>query len=77
MSGSILKSFNFINHALDGSSRANRIILQESTAEERLNVVIEAHLEARLIEVDNYEITVKTAMCSDSFKLISDGRFAM
>ena len=69
---SILKSFNFINHTLDGGSRANRVILQESTAGELLNVVIEAHL----IEIDKYEITVKTAMCSNSFKL-SDGQFAM
>lgn len=67
----ILKTFTFINHKLNGG-RANRIVLQENTDESMLNVVIEAHL----ISVDRYEITVKTAMCNDSFA-ISDGQFAI
>jgi ribosome-binding protein aMBF1 (putative translation factor) len=46
--------------------------LQEPTDEGRLNIVIEAHL----INLDTYEITVKTAMRNDSFK-ISDGQFAL
>lgn len=68
---SLLKVFTFINHELKGE-RANRIVLQEPTDEGRLNIVIEAHL----INLDTYEITVKTAMRNDSFK-ISDGQFAL
>jgi hypothetical protein len=68
---SFLKTFSFINHDLNGG-RSNRIVLQESTDEGRLNVVIEAHL----LNVDTYEITVKTAMRNDSF-LLSDGQFAL
>jgi hypothetical protein len=68
---SFLKTFSFINHDSNGG-RANRIVLQEPTDEGRLNVVIEAHL----IDNDTYEITVKTAMRNDSFK-ISDGQFAL
>ena len=68
---SILHSFVFINHA-NKDSRAQRIVLQESTEEGILNVVIEAHL----VEIDIYEITVKTAMRNDNFK-ISDGQFAL
>jgi hypothetical protein len=68
---SVFKSFTFINHELNGG-RASRIVLQEPTNEGRLNVVIEAHL----ISLDQYEITVKTAMRTDSFRL-SDGQFAI
>jgi hypothetical protein len=68
---SILKTFTFINHEMN-VGRANRIILQEYIDEGKLNVVIEAHL----IDVKTYEITVKTAMCSDTFS-INDGQFAL
>jgi hypothetical protein len=68
---SFLKTFSFINHNLNGG-RSNRIVLQQSTNEGILNVVIEAHL----VNVDNYEITVKTAMRIDSF-MLSDGQFAL
>jgi hypothetical protein len=68
---SLLKIFNFINHNLNGD-RANRIVLQELTDEGKLNVVIEAHL----INLDTYEITVKTAMCIDTFR-ISEGQFIL
>ena len=68
---SFLKSFIFTNYNLNGD-RANRIVLQEPTDEGRLNVVIEVHL----IDQNTYEITVKTAMRNDSFK-ISDGQFAL
>jgi hypothetical protein len=68
---SFLKIFSFINHDSNGG-RANRIVLQEPTDEGILNVVIEAHL----IDCDIYEITVKTAMRNDAFK-ISDGQFAL
>jgi hypothetical protein len=67
----ILNSFTFINHA-PKDQRAQRIVLQEDTENGTLNVVIEAHL----IEIDIYEITVKTAMQNDAFK-ISDGQFAV
>jgi len=68
---SILKTFTFINHELHGG-RANRIILQEYIDEGKLNIVIEAHL----IDIETYEITVKTAMCTETFA-ISDGQFAL
>jgi hypothetical protein len=68
---SLLKTFTFINHDLNGG-RANRIVLQEPTDEGKLNVVIEAHL----INLDTYEITVKTAMCIDTFR-ISEGQFIL
>ena len=68
---SILKNFTFINYELNGE-RANRIVLQESTEDGMLNVVIEVHL----INSTTYEITVKTAMREDSFK-ISDSQFAL
>lgn len=68
---SILKTFTFINHELNGG-RASRIVLQESSDKGMLNVVIEAHF----VDVDNCEITVITAMCMDNFKL-SDGQFAV
>ena len=67
----ILKNFTFINHQPNGN-RANRVVLQEATEDGRLNVVIEAHL----IEIGTYEITVKTAMCNDGFTL-SDNQFAI
>jgi hypothetical protein len=66
---SLLKTFTFINHNLNGG-RANRIVLQELTDEGKLNVVIEVHL----IDLNTFEITVKTAMCIDTFK-IGDGQF--
>ena len=68
---SILKSFTFINHG-ESTGRANRIVLQEETEDGLLNVVIEAHI----IDIDTYEITVKTAMCTDNF-IISDGQFVL
>jgi hypothetical protein len=68
---SLMKIFTFINHDLNGD-RANRIVLQELTDEGKLNVVIEAHL----IDLNTFEITVKTAMCIDTFNLY-EGQFAI
>jgi hypothetical protein len=68
---SILKTFTFINHELHGG-RANRIVLQEETVDGKLNIVIEAHI----VDVDTYEITVITAMCEEFF-FISDGQFVV
>lgn len=67
----ILKNFNFVNFS-NPESRAIRVVLQEETKEEMLNVVIEVHF----IDITTFEVTIKTAMCSDSFRL-SDGQFAI
>ncbi|MGB8190321.1 MAG: hypothetical protein WCF67_00320 [Chitinophagaceae bacterium] len=67
----VLKIFTFINHGIN-NARANRIVLKEDTEEGLLNVVIEAHI----IDLDTYEVTVKTAMCTDEFPL-GDGQFAL
>jgi hypothetical protein len=67
---SILKTFTFINHGIN--PRANRIVLQETTKDGLLNVVIEAHI----LDLNTYEVTVKTAMCTDHFPL-SDGQFSL
>lgn len=67
----IVKGFTFINSA-PNNGRNERVVLQEDTNYGLLNVVIEVHL----IEVGSYEVTVKTAMCTDSF-LLSDGQYAI
>jgi mRNA-degrading endonuclease HigB of HigAB toxin-antitoxin module len=68
---SSIKNFTFLNHNLNGD-RAIRVILQQEMKESRLNVVIEAHCD----KLHSYEITVKTAMCTDEFK-ISDGQYVL
>jgi hypothetical protein len=67
----ILKAVAFIN-AGNSKGRNERVVLQEETDAGLLNVVIEVHL----VDVGAYEVTVKTAMCSDDF-LLSDGQYAI
>ena len=68
--GAILKSFSFINEGL--GTRNERVVLQEETLDGLLNVVVEIHL----LEVGVFEVTVKTAMCSENFSM-SDGQYAL
>ena len=42
-----------------------RVVLQEESNGSKLNVVIEAHC----LAINNCEITVKTAMCTDDFRI--------
>ncbi len=60
---SAVLGFKFIN--FDTSQSPVRVVLQEESEGPKLNVVIEAHF----LEINRYEITVKTAMCSDDFKM--------
>ncbi len=61
-----VKNFTFLNHTEIGNTgRVNRIVCQRVTDDGMLNVAIEAHYKS----LKEYEITVKTAMCTDDFKL--------
>lgn len=68
MSGALVKGFSFINSP--SSQPPLRVVLRDSGIEETLNVVIEAHL----ISPSNFEITVKTAMLTDEFR-VSTGQY--
>jgi hypothetical protein len=68
---SFLDTFSFVNHN-NKTDRGKRVVLQQDSEHGKLNVVIEAHS----LGIDHYEITVKTAMCSDTFK-VSDGQYAI
>ena len=60
---SAFSGFKFIN--LSPTQPSTRIVLQEQSDGPKLNVVIEAHF----LDIGRYEITVKTAMCTDDFKI--------
>lgn len=60
--GSTVQGFKFVNYS---SLPAARIILQETSGDSKLNVVIEAHF----LNLCHYEVTVKTAMCTDDFRV--------
>jgi hypothetical protein len=70
--GSKVAGFSFLNRKESVEDRAIRVVLQDSIndAEEKLNVVIEAHF----VNFDKYEITVITAMRKNEFR-ISNGQF--
>lgn len=63
-----LKYFIFVNH--DDENRFGRIVLQTVADNQTLNIVIECHY----LSLNKYEITVKTAMCEDNFRM-SEGQF--
>lgn len=65
-----IPKFTFLNHSTAG--RAVRVVCQRETAKGMLNVVIQAHL----LALDKYEITVKTAMCEHDFA-IAEGQYAL
>lgn len=59
-------TFKLINFTGQSEPRTAAIVLQETQSNgQLLNVVVEVHL----IDICKYEITVKTAMCDDHFKL--------
>jgi len=61
---SVVAGFKFINY--DSPQPPVRIVLQEELNGSKLNVVIEAHF----LNINSYEITVKTAMCVDDFRIV-------
>lgn len=65
------KFFRFLNHVKEGD-HFHRIVLQKETNDGLLNIVTEFHW----IPALHYEVTVKTAMVTETFRL-SDGRFAL
>ena len=68
-----VKNFAFINHnVIEKNIRAFRIVCQKQIKTGMLNVVIEAHSD----EINKYEITIKTAMCTNDFK-IADGQYVI
>ena len=69
---SLVKGFNFLNRDIQPNERPLRIVLQEGSVFGLLNVIIEAHF----LSINHYEITVKTAMCKDDFKL-SDNQYVI
>jgi len=69
---SCIKGFTFLNFNLPPGDRPQRIVLQENQNDTLLNVVIETHH----IDINIWEITVKTAMCKDDYEL-SDNQYAI
>ncbi len=65
------KFFRFLN-ADKGNEQSYRIVLQKNTVDGLLNIVTEFHW----IALRKYEVTVKTAMVTEEFRL-SDGQFAL
>lgn len=61
----IVKGFNFLNQNVQQPGRPLRVVLQEQSEFGFLNVVIEAHY----LDIDKYELTVKTAMCKDDYRI--------
>jgi hypothetical protein len=68
----ILKHFTFLNHEHVKGDRALRVVCQKDFGGDKTNVVIEAHYAG----LNNFEITVITAIQTNDFQL-SDGQFAI
>lgn len=67
-----LPNFTFLNFA-GQAQRSNRILLQERfSTGETLNVAVEYHY----VDFNKYELTVKTAMRVDDFR-VSDGQYVL
>ena len=62
--------FKFVNFATP--QLPARIVLQEELESSQLNVVIEAHF----LDIKSCELTVKTAMCTDGFR-VSAGQYCI
>ena len=66
----VAAGFKFMN--VNSNQPPVRIVLQEELEGIKLNVVIEAHF----LDINRYEITVKTAMCTNDFR-ISMGQYCI
>lgn len=67
--GAKIKSFNFLNHENEAPIR---VVLIDSNYDVDLNIAVEVHL----ITLNKYEITVKTAMRKNDFR-IDNGKYAI
>lgn len=61
--GSVVQGFRFVN--FKSALSPVRVILQEAAGLSKLNVVIEAHF----LDINCFEVTVKTAMCTEEFRV--------
>ncbi len=68
---SLIKGFNFLNPT-PSVGAPNRVILKRESADSMLNVVIQAHY----AEINKFQITVKTAMCVDDFR-VGNGQYTV
>lgn len=69
---SVLETFKFLSHH-EVNARYSRIVLQKThQTDPPLNVAVEIHF----VDFNNYEMTVKTAMCAESFSFF-DGQFIL
>lgn len=57
--------FSFLNYKKNVQDKPIKVVLKEGEMAAKLNVVIEAHH----TEMNKFEITVKTAMCVEDFRL--------
>lgn len=69
--GAVIKGFTFLNHPGIATGSV-RVVLQEFINDTTLNVVIEVHY----VNIYKYEVTVKTAMAIDDFR-ITDGQYVV
>ena len=65
-----IQGFKFVN--FNSTLPPVRIVLQEISDGSKLNVVIEAHY----LDICHYEITVKTAMCTEDFR-VAPGQYCI
>ena len=66
------RTINFINFFEKGKVTDYRIVLKKYIDEQPLNVAIEIHF----LDYSKYEVTIKTAMVIDDFRL-SDGQYSI
>ncbi|MDF2382597.1 hypothetical protein JMG10_14035 [Nostoc ellipsosporum NOK] len=67
-----VKSFSFLNHDHIRGEKALRIVCKKELGGHVTNVVIEVHY----IDLDEFEITIITALQADDFRL-GDGQYAI
>ena len=66
--GSMVKGFVFLNSPLDPQQFKKRLVIRSKTVDSTLNIAIEVHF----LDVCEYEVTIKTAMLEDNFKLFDN-----
>ena len=68
----VVKNFSFLNYNANPSERSLRVVCQKTYNNNKTNVIIEAHV----LTLSVFEITIFTAMQADEFKL-SDGQYSI
>jgi hypothetical protein len=66
--GSTIKGFVFLNSKLDQQTFSRRLVIRSKTHDSTLNIAIAVYF----IDVSHYEVTIKTAMVVDDFKLFDN-----